>query len=287
MGRDVRHRRGTGRDRGPGGAPAAYCPASHFRAGNAPAAGSAAPRGRGHHDRPELLPACVALVAHPDDERTRRCSGDRRTPLFGVRVPILAHRLADPAKGTGIVMVCTFGDMTDVTWWRDLQLETRPVIGQDGRLLAAAAPPGMTSAAGAGRLRAARRPAGQGGPPADHRPAARRRRSARRARADPARGEVLRVRPGCRWRSSPPGSGTSANGSPIRCCASTLLARGRELGWHPEHMRARYEHWVNGLTGDWLVSRQRYNGVPIPVWYPLDADGELRPGASRSCRAEA
>ena len=98
--------------------------------------------------RPELLPACVALVAHPDDERYAGLFGSTAiTPLFGVRVPILAHRLADPAKGTGLVMVCTFGDMSDVTWWRDLQLETWPVIGADGRILAAP-PPGITSSTG-------------------------------------------------------------------------------------------------------------------------------------------
>ncbi|MGB6458321.1 MAG: class I tRNA ligase family protein, partial [Streptosporangiaceae bacterium] len=85
--------------------------------------------------RPELLPACVALVAHPDDTRYAALIGATAvTPLFGVPVPILAHRLADPDKGTGLVMVCTFGDMADVTWWRDLQLGTRPVIGADGRL---------------------------------------------------------------------------------------------------------------------------------------------------------
>ena len=77
--------------------------------------------------RPELLPACVALVAHPDDARYAGLIGTTAvTPLFGVPVPILSHRLADPDKGTGLVMVCTFGDMADVTWWRDLQLGTRP-----------------------------------------------------------------------------------------------------------------------------------------------------------------
>ena len=98
--------------------------------------------------RPELLPACVALVAHPDDARYAGLFGSSATtPLFGVRVPILAHHLADPQKGTGLVMVCTFGDMTDVTWWRDLQLDTRPVIGKDGRLLPAP-PPGITTREG-------------------------------------------------------------------------------------------------------------------------------------------
>ena len=83
--------------------------------------------------RPELIPACVALVAHPDDDRYRSDVGTTVvTPLFGVEVPVVAHQLADPEKGTGIAMICTFGDITDVTWWRELQLPTRVVIGRDG-----------------------------------------------------------------------------------------------------------------------------------------------------------
>ena len=96
--------------------------------------------------RPELLPACVALVAHPDDERYQPLFGTTvRTPLFDVEVPVVAHRLAEPDKGTGIAMICTFGDITDVTWWRELQLPTRPIIGRDGRLLADP-PPGVRRA---------------------------------------------------------------------------------------------------------------------------------------------
>ncbi len=87
--------------------------------------------------RPELIPACVALVAHPDDARFRDRFGDEvTTPLFGVRVPVVAHHLADPEKGTGIAMICTFGDVTDVVWWRELRLPTRSVMGRDGRLVA-------------------------------------------------------------------------------------------------------------------------------------------------------
>src|SRR3712207_4552287 len=86
--------------------------------------------------RPELLPACVALVAHPDDERYRSLFGQTvRTPVFGVEVPVVAHRLAEPDKGSGIAMICTFGDLNDVTWWRELQLPTRAIVGWDGRLL--------------------------------------------------------------------------------------------------------------------------------------------------------
>jgi valyl-tRNA synthetase len=222
--------------------------------------------------RPELLPGCVALVAHPDDERYAGLFGSSVTsPLFGVPVPVLAHRLADPAKGTGIAMVCTFGDMTDVTWWRDLRLDTRPVIGRDGRLLAGP-PDGISSAAGRAAYAEL---AGQ------YARAARRRVTELLAAAGALRGdpepivhpvkfyekgdlplEIVTTR---QW--------YIRNGSREDALRATLLARGRELDWHPAHMRSRFENWVDGLTGDWLVSRQRYVGVPVPLWYPLGGDG--------------
>ena len=226
--------------------------------------------------RPELLPACVALVAHPDDERYAGLFGSTATtPLFGVQVPVLAHRLADPGKGTGLVMVCTFGDMTDVTWWRDLQLETRPVIGKDGRLLASA-PPGITSPAG---LAAYERTAGKSA------------KAARQLVTDMlyagghVRGEPEPVRHAVKfyeYGQAPLEIITTRqwyvrNGSRSKELADELLSAGRELQWHPQYMRTRYEHWLEGLTGDWLISRQRYRGVPIPVWYALNASGQVMP----------
>ena len=225
--------------------------------------------------RPELLPACVALVFHPGDERYAPLAGTTvTTPLFGAEVPVLAHPLADPGKGTGLAMVCTFGDLTDVTWWRDLDLPARPVLGPDGRLLAAL-PPGITSRAGRS---AYRQLAGATVAQARQRVAALARASGELlGDPEPLTHPVKFYEKG----STPLEIITTRqwylrNGGRDQRLRGELLAAAREISWHPEHMRARYENWVSGLTGDWLVSRQRFFGVPIPVWYPLDPGGQPR-----------
>ena len=224
--------------------------------------------------RPELLPACVALVAHPDDERYQPLFGTSvRTPLFDVEVPVVAHQLADPEKGSGIAMICTFGDTTDVTWWRELQLPTRAVIGWDGRLKRdipewITSPSGQqayTELAGAtaysAKARIAELLAASGDMVGDPRPIT------HQVKFFEKGDKPLEIVSTRQWYLT--------NGGRDLDLRKALLARGEQLQWHPAHMKVRYSTWVEGLNGDWLVSRQRFFGVPIPVWYGVDEHGEI------------
>jgi valyl-tRNA synthetase len=224
--------------------------------------------------RPELLPACVALVAHPDDERYQPMFDTQvLTPLFGVSVPVVAHPLADPEKGSGIAMVCTFGDLTDVVWWRELDLPTRTIVGRDGRLLPVAwnsegwestdpieASTHYDELAGRtvkqAQVRIVEQLATSGALIGEPKPI-----------THPVKffekgDRPLEIVSSRQWFVST---------LPLR---EQLLARGDELRWHPPYMAHRYRSWVEGLNNDWNISRQRFFGVPFPVWYPIDAHGE-------------
>lgn len=224
--------------------------------------------------RPELVVSCVALIAHPDDERYRSLFGSTvTTPLFGVEVPVLAHPAAEPDKGKGIAMCCTFGDLTDVMWWRELQLPTRSVITRNGRFQEET-PEWIAGSPGAGLYAdhlatktvhtarestvAALRESGD--LVGDPKP------TQRKANFFEKGDKPLEIVTSRQWYIK--------NGGRDEQLREQLIARGDEIDFHPAFMRSRYANWIAGLNGDWLISRQRFFGVPFPVWYPLDAEGE-------------
>jgi valyl-tRNA synthetase len=203
--------------------------------------------------RPELLPACVAVFVHPGDARYTDRLGQLVTTPLGDAVPLFADPKADPTKGTGAVMCCTFGDATDVEWWYEYSLPLKAIIGRDGRLTEAAGPyAGKTTAEARTAILADLEARGL-------------------LLGREAITQSVRVHERC----DTPIEYVVAHQWFIKVLdyKPQLLEIGERVTWHPEHMGARYREWVENLRWDWGISRQRYFGVTFPVWY-CDACGE-------------
>ncbi len=201
--------------------------------------------------RPEFLPACVAVFYNPHDPRYQHLKGLSATvPLFDLKVPLLADERVLVDKGTGLVMCCSYGDKTDIEWHKAFHLQPRPILGRDGK---------MTAAAGflAGK------------------------------KVVEARALVLEALKDSGFLFAQTSITRSVN-IHERCKQEieylalpqwflsilshkkTFIEQGEKVKWHPEFMKSRYVNWVENLSWDWCLSRQRFYGIPFPVWYCMD-----------------
>jgi valyl-tRNA synthetase len=201
--------------------------------------------------RPELLPACVSVFVHPeDDENQHLVGGTARVPLFGQEVPILADDRVDLETGSGVVMCCTFGDQTDIEWYQAHDLPLRIAIDESGTMTDVADEyEGLSTAAAREAIIEDLDAAGSLLESRDHH------HSVQVHERCEVEVEYLVTE---QWYVE------------LLDKTDEYLEAGREMDWYPEKMFTRYRHWIEGLEWDWCISRQRDSGIPFPVWYCAD-----------------
>ncbi|MBP7854349.1 valine--tRNA ligase [Candidatus Babeliales bacterium] len=206
--------------------------------------------------RPELLPSCVALLYHPADERFVVLKNKKVVvPIFGQKVPVLADELVVPDKGTGLVMVCTFGDKTDIEWYKKHKLPYIQSIGFDGKFVAASGILAGLSVADARKK------------------VVEVLQQERRIVAEKTIHHAVNVHERCKH----PIEYQILSQWFIKVTefADEIMQQANQISWYPQHMKHRFDDWVKNLSWDWCISRQRVFGIPFPVWYCNDCSAIL------------